>query len=244
MNSSDLITFLSNYSFKQTLDIQSYIIITLLMFLVSATALWITTFIKEKSRNFATKSDFEQLKDQLIQNTEATKKIEAHFSEKVWINQQIWLKKQSCYEQIFVLLNKISDYVANEVAEYEHHRDVYSGPQITPYMSDDEQAALESQWERDMAEYEEKSKSPEEKLKRQDAQKTKLESFKHLMELMQIKAVFIDNKVRIEIDNLIRSLSIYNDPREDWDMHFMRMDEDTKKALENIRDICRLELNL
>lgn len=244
MNSNELITFLSNYSFKQTLDTQSYIIITLLMFLVSTAALWITTFIKEKSRNFATKSDFEQLKEQLIQNTEATKKIEAHFSEKVWINQQIWLKKQSCYEQIFVLLYKISNYVASEIADYEHHRDIYSGPQMNPYMSDDEQAALETQWERDMAEYEEKSKSPEEKLKREENQKTKLESFKHLMELTQVKAIFIDNKVRMEIDNLIRSLSINNDPREDWDMHFMRMDEDTNKALKNIRDICRLELNL
>jgi len=244
MNSNELITLLSNYSFKQSLDAQSYFIITLLMCLVSAASLYFTTFIKEKGRNFATKSDFEQLKEQLIQNTEATKKIEAHFSEKVWINQQIWLKKQDCYEQIFVLLDKISNYVANEVAEYEHHCDIYRGPNVNPYMSDDEQAALEAQWERDMAEYEEKSKSPEEKLKREENQKTKLESFKHLMELTQVKAVFIDNKVRVEIDNLIRSLSIYNDPCEDWDMHFMRMDADTNKALKNIRDICRLELNL
>lgn len=244
MDSNELIALLNNYTFKQTLDVQSYIIITLLMFLVSTIALWITTFIKEKSRNFATKSDFEQLKLQLIQNTEATKKIEAHFSEKVWINQQIWLKKQECYEQIFILLQRISNYVANEVAEYEYHRDVYSGPQINPYMCDDEQAALEAQWYREMAEHEEKSKSPEEKLKREENQKTKLESFKHLMELTQVKAVFIDSKVIIEIDNLIKSLSIYNDPYEDWDMHFMRMDSDTKAALKNIRDICRLELNL
>lgn len=245
MNSNEIISILSDFFFKQDLNWQTFVLIGIIIAIVNIFSAIVISFLKEKSKNFATRTDFEQLKTQLVKNTEATKQIDAHFSEKVWINQQIWSKKQECYESIFLHLEKITSYVRYEVGAYEEHTDMNRGPSCYyANMSPEQEEKLYAEWQEEVEAYEAKIDSPEEKRKREDLQKANVASFLNLTELMQIKAVFIDEKVQIEIDKLQKSLSIKNDPSEDWDMHFMRMDEDTNKALKNIRDICRLELNL
>ena len=245
MDSNQIISFLSNFFLKQDLNWQTFLLIGITVAIVNCLSTVAVSFLKEKSKNFATRTDFEQLTAQLVMNTEATKKIDAHFSERVWINQQIWSKKQECYESIFLHLEKITSYVRYEVSAYEEHTDMNRGPySYYANMSKEQEDKLYAEWQEEVEAYEARINSPEEKLKREELQKENVASFLKLTELMQIKAVFIDEKVQIEVDNLQRSLSIKNDPSEDWDMHFMRMNEDTNKALKNIKDICRLELNL
>lgn len=245
MDSNQIISLLSTFFLKQDLNWQTFLLLGITVTLVNCLSSVAISFLKEKSKNFATRTDFEKLTIQLVKNTEATKKIDAHFSERVWINQQIWSKKQECYENIFMHLEKISSYVRYEVNAYEEHTDMERGPAIYyANMSSEKEEQLCAEWDKEVAAYETRINSPEEKRKREELQKEKVASFIKLTELMQIKAVFIDEKVQIEIDKLQRSLSIQNDPSEDWDMHFMRMDEDTNTALKNIRNICRLELNL
>lgn len=245
MDSNQIISFLSTFFLKQDLNWQTFLLLGITVALVNCLCAVAISFLKEKGKNFATRTDFEKLTTQLIKNTEATKKIDAHFSERVWINQQVWSKKQECYESIFMHLEKITSYVRYEVSAYEEHTDMQRGPAIYyANMSEEQEEKMYADWKKEVDAYEERVNSPEEKRKREKLQKENVASFLKLTELMQIKAVFIDEKVQIEIDNLQKSLSIKNDPSEDWDMHFMRMDHDTNKALENIRDICRLELNL
>ena len=215
----------------------------LLVILAAGFGSWFSSYFKEKGRNLATKEDFNEITRQLEKNTEIIEDVKNRFSEKGWITQQVWLKKQEAYQSIFSLLLNVRKYVSHQVSEFEEWEYIN---QYHPYIQNgqfDSDGSLEELWKKDKSEYEEKSKSPE---CRKEAEKLKVKyesSIAKLFDLLDIHAIYLDDKVEKEISKLRRELST-TDEDEEYDCHFNRISKATREAIDSIRLISKTELKI
>ena len=240
MQAQEFIDLLSKIQFSQTLSWQAYILIAL----VSGGAGFLSSYLKEKGKNYASKEDFEELKGQLTQSTKLVEDIKAKVSEKMWINQQIWVKKQEAYETIFDLLIHVNKYVAKQVDDFEEweYIDKYHPYfQYSHYKENDEY--LRKQHEKDKAEYNKRVNSPEHK---DEAEKLKQKyevAIDNLLDLVDVKAIYLDSKVGAVVAKLKIELGRTYD-EEDWDSHFQRLSTETKNAINKIKEISKVELKI
>ena len=215
----------------------------LLVILAAGFGSWFSSYFKEKGKNLATKEDFDGITRQVEKNTEVIEDVKNRFSEKGWITQQIWLKKQEAYQAIFSLLLNVRKYVSHQVNEFEEWEYIN---QYHPYIQNcqfDLDGSLGELWEKEKSEYEEKSKSPE---CREEAEKLKVKyesSIAKLFDLLDIHAIYLDDKVEEEIAKLRRELS-KTDEDEEYDCHFERISKATREAIDSIRLISKAELKI
>jgi len=203
---------------------------------------WLTSYFKEKGKNFALKEDFEILKEQLGKNTVLVENIKTKLSEKSWITQQVWVKKQEAYEVIFELLFHVKRYVSHQQDEYQEWEYVNHYYPEMAYETHDDGSQIRL-WELEKEKYEEKVKDPDYK---QEAEKLKTNydnSISSLFQIVEVKSIYLDDKVEIVIKELKKELS-KTEEYEDWDEHFFRVHRKTKQAIESIRNISKEELSL
>ncbi len=145
MTEQEIVKLLSSIQFNQSLDMASYFIVII----CAGIGGWLASYLKEKGKNYAKREDFVSLKNQLEQNTNLIEGIRTQLSEKSWINQQIWVKKQEAYEAIFSSLFHVRKYVAHQVSDHEEWEYVNNyHPFLQSYGRDDADKYFES-WERE-----------------------------------------------------------------------------------------------
>ena len=212
MEIQELTNILSQIQFKQELSIETYIIILC----VSGLGAWFASYFKTKGQNFANKEDFEQLQKQLESNTTVVEEIKTELSQKNWISQQAWVKKQEAYEAIFDCLFHVKKYVAHEKDEYfewEHYN--FRFPELA---------------------YETKAQAEKLKVKYD-------ESFAKLFHVIEVKAIYLEQRVTETITVLKQGLS-KTDNEEDWDEHFFRISRLVNESVDKLRTISIEELKI
>ncbi|MCG7556275.1 hypothetical protein [Pseudoalteromonas sp. Of11M-6] len=238
MNNQNLIDVLSSIQFKQSLDLTTYIVVGV----CAGFGGWLASYFKEKGKNYANKEDFIELKSQLSQNTSLVEGIKTKLSNKSWISQQVWVKKQEAYEVVFELLFHVKCYVSHQLSEYEKWEYInHQHPYMSHYNHDD--GTLLEQWNKEKAEYKEKANDP---TTREEAEKLKIkyeEALSSLFQIIEVKSIYLDTKVEDTIKNLKSELS-KTDEHEEWDDHFYRISRETSSAIEQIRKISKSELNI
>ena len=167
MDTQELAEVLSSIQYKQSLDWSTYLVVSFF----AGVGAWLASYFKAKGENYANKEDFENLKAQLSQNTSVVEGIKNKLSEKSWISQQIWIKKQEAYEVVFELLFHVKKYVTHQLDEYQEWEYINHRHPYMDYYGHDDDGSLLELWEKEKKEYEEKIKDPQtkeeaEKLKR------------------------------------------------------------------------------
>lgn len=232
-----MVNSLSQVQFKQNLSIETYIF----LFLLSVLGSWLGSYFKAKGKNFANKEDFNELKIQLANNTAVVEKIKTDLSHKSWISQQTWIKKQEAYEAIFDCLFHVKKYVSHSKSEYyeweycNHHY-----PELA-YEIDDEYSIRI--WEHEKEEYLKKSQDPETKAEAEKIKTKYDESFAKLFHIIEVKSIYLDEKVGNIINELKKELSTTQE-YEDWDEHFFRQAKEVKSTETKLKRISIEELKI
>ncbi|MEN4129581.1 hypothetical protein [Serratia marcescens] len=237
MNLSDLDKILQSSLTEVIFYISVSILLVLIGFLVS----YIKAMMNERAKINAITENFNTLKDQLIENTKVTKSIEANITQKQWVNQQAWLKKHHCYEEIFTALLDYVSYISYLQSRAEYEKFIMEGQNVyvDQYSSPDEieeWKSLKEEFEREKVSGEMKEKEDSLYLKHSLAENK-------LTESLFIYSVFLDPQVHENISYAIASVSVKTDWETDEE-NYSRMHDDIKKAIDNIRLICRKELQL
>ena len=94
-----------------------FLIITQLI--IVATSIYFKQYLIKKADLKATTENFHELKNQLKETTSIVEDVKNTLSEQAWVNQQVWLKKQEIYENIFESLFHIKKFVAHQIREYQ-----------------------------------------------------------------------------------------------------------------------------
>lgn len=238
MEVEELVGLLSNIQFKQSLDWVTYVIILC----SSGLGVFLGAYFKESGKQYATTDNFDELKAQLEETTSIVEDVKTKVSERTWVNQQIWVKKQEAYESIFESLFHIRKYVSHQVEEYEEWEQLnHHYPELAYEQHDD--GKLTRIWELEKEEYEKKAKDPETVASAQKL-KTKYEnSFESLFRVIEVKSIYLDSDVDVTIAGLKSELGITND-YEGWDEHFFRIEKFTDSSIEKIKVISKTELKI
>ena len=211
---------------------------------------FLVTYAKEKAKNYATREDFTLLTDQLGTNTEIVENIKKTVSEKSWINQQVWLKKQCIYEQVFEKLLLIKKHAYHQSKEFHYH--LYLEREHEYYLSHDGQTwpddpYLKCDLERKQKEFTERLNSSDYKLEVENINKNHEEAIEWLMESASINSVYIDERVQESIEKIN---SVSNRNNVDWsdfeevENHIYDVKNSVDIAIKDIKEICRDELKL
>jgi len=168
--------------------------------------------------------------------------IKTKLSEKSWITQQVWVKKQEAYEVIFELLFHVKRYVSHQQDEYQEWEYTKHYHPEMAYETHDDGTQIRI-WDLEKEQYQEKVKDPKYK---EEAEKLKTnydDSISSLFQIVEVKSIYLDKNVEVVVKELKEELSKTNQ-HEDWDEHFFRVHRKTKQAIEKIRIISKEELNM
>lgn len=237
MNISDL----DKITESSLLQITFYISISILFILIGIIVSYIKVISSEQAKINIITANFKQLNDQLKENTQTTKSIEANISQKQWVNQQAWLKKHECYEEIFKALLDYVTYVHYLQSRNEYEKFVNEGPDI--YVDQYSQPEEISEWARLKEKIDNEKASGATKKKEDELYTIHSLAEKKLADTIFIYAVFLDPGVGENITYAMASVSLKIDWETDEE-NFTRMHNDVAKAVDNIRIICKKELGL
>lgn len=153
-------------------------------------------YLPEKGKLLATTENFQELKNQLKQNTYAVEKIKTSLNEQTWVNQQVWIKKQEAYESI--LLNMIN---LKKAIEYRLKKNQsWLDSNITGFISssgneNEDYAEFEKDrdnaWKEHAKEFEDKPKIEQEKIK----EKFCIESLEKAIDMIYVKSIYLNEGV-------------------------------------------------
>lgn len=211
-------------------------------FLASLVGAFVGGYLSQKAKNKANSEDFDGIKNQLKETTKAVQEIESSFSEKGWITQQVWLRKQSAYESILNYLLDIKKYVGHQVEEFHEWNYIYNRYHYQEFVNDavDGDGSL---WENEKSKYEKMKASPETKEAAELLKKNYDKALADLFDHIEVKAIYLSKKVSLKIEELKRSLNTAS-PEESWDDHFYRIESDTNEAITSIRMISIEDLKI
>lgn len=223
---------------EQILSIISYVGVAL----VSGLLVWLNSYSKEKGKSYANKEDFVELKEQLSQTTELVESVKSSLSEKSWINQQVWLKKQEAYEEISLHLSHVKKFVNHQISEYESYEYLNH---YHPYvqMPSTSNESLQNQWDRDVEEYERRKKYNEENKVYEKLEKHSNDALSQVFDLITVKSIYLDPRVGEVIHKLKYSVG---GPHEDEDEndYYNRIDKAMDLTMNEIFKISKEELSI
>ncbi|WP_128786646.1 hypothetical protein [Photobacterium chitinilyticum] len=223
---------------EQILSIISYVGVAL----VSGLLVWLNSYSKEKGKSYANKEDFVELKEQLSQTTELVESVKSSLSEKSWINQQVWLKKQEAYEEISLHLSHVKKFVNHQISEYESYEYLNH---YHPYvqMSSTTNESLQNQWDRDVEEYERRKKYNEENKVYEKLEKHSNDALSQVFDLITVKSIYLDPRVGEVINKLKYSVGEPHE-YEDENDYYNRIDKAMELAMDEIFKISKEELSI
>ncbi|MDT3250867.1 hypothetical protein QZQ97_07935 [Serratia sp. root2] len=198
----------------------------------------------EKGKMSAINENFEKLKKQLGENTKLTKRIETQFSERLWINQQVWLRKQEIYEDIFTQLDRISRHAKLEVSHYWTASHYNEGPDIQYGMSDAEANEIYKEWKKDQEAYNEHVNSEAFKNGKKESTELHKKSLKHLIEITFIKSVFLSSETQNAIESLVTAADRSYYDEDSWYDYVTTLDSTCQQVIGTVRKACSIELSI
>lgn len=210
--------------------------------LLVAIAGFFAFYAKEKGKNYANKEDFNNLKTQLSATTELVESVKTSVSDKSWVGQQVWLKKQESYEFIFEQLAHVKKFVHFQVTEFEseHYLECHH-----PYVQNPQYASDEvfQQWNRDVKELERRQKYNEEHKLYERLEGYSNEALTKTIDSVTIKSMYLNVNVEKILVSLQREISL---PHEDEseDEFYSRIDKSMDDALAHLYQLARTELHL
>ncbi|ENL6919661.1 hypothetical protein AB5R29_002924 [Enterobacter hormaechei] len=218
-----------------------YIFAGIIILLIGLIISYIKALSNERAKMNAINANFNILKEQLIENTKATKSIESSISQRQWVNQQAWLKKQVCYEEIFTSLLDYVSYVHYLHGKFEYERFVTEGPDV--YIDQYTQPEEIEEWERLKNELEREKTSDKTREKESNLLLKHSLAEKKLADSLFIYSIFLDPEVKENLTMAIASVGL-NIDWETEEENISRRLKDVETAIENIRLVCRKELQL
>lgn len=223
---------------EQILFIISYIGVAFL----SGLLVWLNSYSKEKGKTYAKIEDFVGLKNQLSETTELVENVKSSLSEKSWINQQVWLKKQGAYEEIFSHLFHVNKFVNHQINQYESYEYLHNyHPYIQMYPTKSE--ALQIQWDRDIEEYERRKKYNEEHKTYEKLENHSNEALIQVVDLISIKSIYVDSRIG-EIINKLKYSIVFHHEGEDENEYFNRINNVMESTMSDIFKISKEELGI
>jgi hypothetical protein len=223
---------------EQILFIISYVGVAL----VSGLLVWFNSYSKEKGKFYANKEDFVELKKQLSETTELVESVKSSLSEKNWINQQVWLKKQEVYEEIFLHLSHVKKFVHHQISEYESYEYLQN---YHPYvqMSSTTNESILNQWDRDVEEYERRTKYNKENKLYERLEKHSNDALLQVFDLITVKSIYLDPRVGEVVHKLKFSIGASHEDEDEND-YYNRIDNAMNLAMDNILKISKEELSM
>ncbi|BBV04166.1 hypothetical protein [Providencia rettgeri] len=216
MTVEQLAEILGKIQFNQSLSLESYLVVALVSSLFSAGVVYLAGYVKEKSKFDFIQKNLNDINTQLAKNTETTKNIEHQFIQKTWVSQQVWLKKQEIYDDIFKIFLDIDKYLNFEASElndsnwFTHY--IY---QHINNVDKTESARLENS----IKEYHEKFKTDEYKQQADNFKKVKQRSIENLSVVLQIKAIFLSEESKNIISSVIEVIKPEPNDDEEWESY-------------------------
>lgn len=220
-------------------------IVIMLIAISSLIMVFLKGYITKKSELQAITDNFITLKKQLVENTETIKSIESRFTHKLWINQQVWLKKQEIYEDIFLCLYHIKNYISENVKTIDkaYYFSFFPDPGFPEdYLSKSALKGMEDAWKEEKAIYDKRPDIEEEIENFNILKINHLKSLKIVLEKMQVKSIFIDKDVFKELSIILNRLN--QEKKESSLEYYEYIEEDTDRAINRIKEICAKELQL
>lgn len=218
------------------------IVDTLILALVTGVAGFFGSYANTRAKNLATKADFDNLKDQLSQNTTVVESIKSQFSNKSWVSQQVWVKKQEAYEDILQNLLHIQKYV-------NHQWDDYQDYEYVNYLY---HISIESEFEPEEVDkatkyYEECNKRLQFNRENKIDERLKTSSINavnHIFNLISSKAMYLDPEVEKVISGLKFVVFYDSSEADDKASHYRAVSKVMTETLEKVQDIARQELRI
>ncbi|MBC5853483.1 hypothetical protein [Vibrio metschnikovii] len=210
--------------------------------LVSGLLVWFNSYSKEKGKFYANKEDFVELKKQLSETTELVESVKSSLSEKNWINQQVWLKKQEVYEEIFLHLSHVKKFVHHQISEYESYEYLQN---YHPYvqMSSTTNESILNQWDRDVEEHERRTKYNKENKLYERLEKHSNDALLQVFDLITVKSIYLDPRVGEVVHKLKFSIGASHEDEDEND-YYNRIDNAMNLAMDNILKISKEELSM
>lgn len=95
---------IKNESFS--LNESTYFIIAIISFFMAGLGVFISSYIKEKGKNYATKEDFQELLNQTKRTTKETESIKLEISKHGWLESKQWELRFKVYSEILQSLSE------------------------------------------------------------------------------------------------------------------------------------------
>lgn len=237
--SEQIVGHLSSVQFENKMGVWTYIFVLI----SAAIGSWASSYIKERAKNTALNRNFDEIYKQLERNTVLVEDIKKNFSEKNWISQQLWLKKQEAYNEIFIKLLDVRKHVAYQCQEYSEYEDEIEHHPYNQSQEAENDPILRKSFEVKQEDLKKKWSSEEYK-KVTDKLKSRFDiAIEDIPDTLHIHAIYLDKKVEKEIEKLKTELSQITE-HEDWSEYLLRMKHATNNCINNIREISVKELKL
>ncbi|MDC9754535.1 MULTISPECIES: hypothetical protein [Proteus] len=218
MTIEQFIDTLSKIQFNQSLSLSTYFFIALISSIVSICSIYVTGYLKEKSKLDFIKKNLTEINTQLAKNTETTKSIEHQFIQQTWINQQVWIKKQEIYEDIFKIFLDLDSYLDLEKKElniyywFEYGVDQYFDDESGRITKEDKDKLYQ-----DVIEYRNKFKTGEFNKKMDTLRENRNIHLNNLANILHLKSIFLSQESKSIIENIIEELKKEIIDDETWD---------------------------
>ncbi|MCF7505049.1 hypothetical protein [Vibrio sp. L3-7] len=218
------------------------IVDTLLLALITGVAGFFGAYVNVRAKNIATKTDFDNLKDQLSQNTTVVESVKNEFSDKSWVSQQVWVKKQEAYEDILQKLLHIQKYVNHQLDDYQDYE----------YVNYLYHISIEEEF--DPEEVDKATKYYEECNKRLQLNKdnkideklrtSSINAINHIFDLIFSKSIYLDPEVEKVISGLQFVVFYDSNEVDDEASHYRTVRKAMTEALKKVQEIARQELKI
>lgn len=203
--------------------------------------------LNEKAKIQENNANYERLKKQLIENTEAIKGIDKKISSELWISQQVWQKKYELYENIYSLLFNIKKWVDYESGIIDlHMAPHYMANSYQPYFTAEQEEHFWQEIKEAQKDYDTAVNAQETKEKGKKLQQKLLEAMTSLAEVMITKSIILNPKVTSSLKIMIAEIG--HDPfpydYEEPDAYGDRINTAIDGAIEAVKQLALEELQI
>ncbi|WP_272681845.1 hypothetical protein [Providencia sp. PROV129] len=216
MTVEQLAEILGKIQFNQSLSFESYFVVALVSSFFSVLSVYLTGYVKEKSKFDFIKKNLTEINTQLAKNTETTKNIEHQFIQKTWVSQQVWIKKQEIYDDIFKIFIDIDKYLNYEGSALDEYTWYEHG--IYQFIDNASKEELNEYYSSKKA-YHDKFDTDEYKQLSDKYKNIKQRSIESLAIILQIKALFLSQESKTIISGIIDLIKPEPNDYEEWESY-------------------------
>ena len=105
--SADIAGAIANQRFHT--DWLWYVMILAVTFVGGALGAFVSTYLRERGKNYATSVDLDRITDQLRRTTSVTEETRAQVQKTLWWSQESWRRKYDLYHELILACEEIAD---------------------------------------------------------------------------------------------------------------------------------------